>query len=182
MNDRLHDEPDPATVAAATSGDVDAFATLVHFYQGPVWRYLQRLVGDASVAEDLTQEVFVRVFQRLDTFAGRARFSTWVFGIARNAGIDALRRRDRRPRVVADVPADLAGDTGPARRVELGAALEELSVVQRDALLLVEVFGLSYREVADMTGTAEGTIKSRVHGARRRLHSWWHAGEPHDDV
>ena len=182
MNDRQHDEPAPATVAAAAGGDVEAFATLVRCYQEPVWRYLQRLVGDESLAEDLTQEVFIRVFRRLDTFAGRSRFSTWVFGIARNTGIDALRRRDRRPRVVADVRADLAGDAGPAPRVELDAALEELSAAHRDSLLLVEVFGLSYREVADMTGTAEGTIKSRVHAARQRLHVWWQAEESDDEV
>ncbi len=182
MNDRRKDEPTPATVAAAAGGDVDAFATLVRFYQQPVWRYLQRLVGDDSLAEDLTQEVFVRVFHGLDTFAGRSRFSTWVFSIARNTGVDALRRRDRRPRVVGDVSVDVAGSSDPARGLELDAALEELSLAHRDALLLVEVFGLSYREVADMTGTAEGTIKSRVHGARQRLHAWWQAGESADEM
>ncbi len=87
-------EPDPRTLRAAAAGDVDAFDELVEGYRVPVWRYLTHLVADRALAEDLTQETFLRMYRHLDDFAGRSRFSTWVFRIARNLGIDALRRRD----------------------------------------------------------------------------------------
>src|SRR6185503_1351136 len=89
------EEPDPTVVRAAAAGDLEAFDALVRMYQQPVWRFLCRLVRDPALAEDLAQETFLRAFRKLDTFAHQSRFSTWLFQIARNAGIDALRRRDR---------------------------------------------------------------------------------------
>lgn len=164
-------EPEPATVAAAAAGDVAAFTDLVHLLQVPVWRFLTRLLGDRGLAEDVTQETFVRVHRGLATFGGRSRFSTWVFGIARNAGLDALRARSRRPQVVGEVPLGLAGPSDGGFGLELADALARLTVERREALLLVAVLGLGYREVAEITGTPEGTVKSRVHAARAELHA-----------
>lgn len=174
-------EPEPSTIAAAADGDRRAFAALVGLYQDPVWRFLTRFVGDRDLAEDLTQETFLRVHRGIGGFAGRSRFSTWVFGIARNLALDAARRTGRRPTIVDRGDDELLDDRSQAPSstvtVELQAALDSLSPAHREAILLVEVLGLTYREVGDLTGTPEGTIKSRVHNARRQLHRWLTADE-----
>jgi RNA polymerase sigma-70 factor (ECF subfamily) len=161
------EEPEPALIRAAAAGDLAAFEQLVRTYQQHVWRFVRRLLGDATVAEDVTQETFLRVFRRLPTFAFDAKFSTWVFQIARNAGIDELRSRQRRARL-----GSVAPPPRPSARAEIEAALASLPVDLREALVLVEVLGLRYHEVARVLGVPEGTVKSRVFSARSRLHRW----------
>lgn len=170
-------EPDPATVHAAMAGDLDAFEALVRAYQVHVWRFLRHLLGDAALAEDITQETLLRVHQRLSTYRFQSKFSTWVFQVARNAGIDALRARSRRDRLVTRLvsPGQQASD--PSIRVELAAALASLAPKLREAVTLVEVFGLPYREAATVLGVPEGTVKSRVFRARGELVRWLRAGE-----
>ncbi len=164
-------EPDPAAIRAAMAGDTAAFESLVRAYQVPVWRFLRHLLGDPAMAEDVTQETFVRLYQRLPTFAFRAKFSTWVFQVARNCGIDAVRSRDRRDRLVRALPAP-APPSDPDQRAQINAALAALSPAVREALLLVEVLGLTYGEASAVTGSPEGTLKSRVFKARQDLHRW----------
>jgi RNA polymerase sigma-70 factor, ECF subfamily len=174
-------EPDPGTVRAAADGDLAAFEELVRAYQAQVWRFLRHLLGDAVLAEDVTQETFLRVFQRLRTFRYRSRFSTWVFQVARNAGIDALRARARQERLahLTPPPSAVAGaDSG----ADIVAALGCLSVKLRESLLLVEVLGLRYREVAQVLGVPEGTVKSRVAQARQRVTAWLAEGERADEM
>jgi RNA polymerase sigma-70 factor (ECF subfamily) len=165
------EEPDPAVVRAAAAGDLAAFELLVRRYQAHVWRFLRHLLGDAALAEDVTQETFLRLYQRLPTFAGRSRFSTWVFRVARNAGIDALRAVRRQDRLLEALPAPAPGPA-PEARVEAMAAVASLSPKLREALLLVEVFGFAYREAAEVLAVPEGTVKSRVFQARLRLTAW----------
>jgi RNA polymerase sigma-70 factor (ECF subfamily) len=171
------DEPEPAVVRAAMAGDLAAFEQLVRGYQAHVWRFLRHLLGDAALAEDVTQETFLRLYQRLPTFAGRSAFSTWVFRVARNAGVDALRSARRRDRLLAELPSP-----GPApppdARVEAKAAVASLSPKLREALLLVEVFGFTYREAAEVLAVPQGTVKSRVFQARLRLTAWREAEAP----
>ena len=175
------DEPDPGTVRAAADGDVGAFEELVRAYQAQVWRFLRHLLGDPALAEDVTQETFLRVFMRLHTFQSRSRFSTWVFQVARNAGVDALRSRARQERLARLVPPP--GSVAPADSgTELVAALGCLSVKLRESLLLVEVLGLRYREVAEVLGVPEGTVKSRVAQARHRMTAWLAEGEQADEM
>ena len=173
-------EPDPGTVRAAADGDLVAFEELVRAYQAQVWRFLRHLLGDAALAEDVTQETFLRVFQRLRTFRYRSRFSTWVFQVARNAGVDALRTRSRQERLARLSPADRwrGADSG----ADVVAALGCLSVKLRESLLLVEVLGLRYREVAQVLGVPEGTVKSRVAQARHRMTAWLAEGERADEM
>lgn len=172
-------ETDPALIRAAVAGDMDAFSQLVRAHQQQVWRFLRRLLGDDALAEDVTQETFIRVFTRLSTFTFEARFSTWVFQIAHNAGIDELRKRQRQSRLAEVVGRrTLAVTSGPDVSVELQLALDTLPEDQRAALLLVEVFGLRYREAAEVLGIPAGTVKSRVFNARTRLHTWANADEP----
>jgi RNA polymerase sigma-70 factor, ECF subfamily len=170
------EEPEPALIRAAAAGDLGAFESLVRAYQEPVWRFLRRLLGDAGVAEDVAQETFLRVFRRLPTFAFEAKFSTWVFQIARNAGVDELRSVRRRIRLASLTrPPPAVGM--PEARAEIDAALASLPVDLREAILLIEVLGLRYREVARVLGVPEGTVKSRVSSARSRLHRWSTADE-----
>ncbi|MEX2394539.1 MAG: sigma-70 family RNA polymerase sigma factor [Actinomycetota bacterium] len=164
-------EPDPETIRSAASGDADAFEELVRNYQAHVWRFLRHLVGDPQLAEDVAQEAFLRVYQKLDTFRFRSKFSTWVFQTAHNAGVDAIRARTRRERLLRSAPLP-AQSSDPYARVEVRAALASLSPKLRGAVVLVEVFGFGYREAAAILDVPEGTVKSRVFQARERLSEW----------
>lgn len=161
-------------------GDLVAFEGLVRMYQGPVFRFLRNLLGDASLAEDVTQETFIRAYERRASFRFDAAWSTWVFQIARNAGLDAVRARTRRLRLV-DRARPPAPRTDPTARIELDAALASLSPKLREAVLVVEVLGLTYREAGTVLHTPEGTVKSRVFQARQQLLAWMEAEEPVDD-
>lgn len=165
------EEPEPAVVRAAMAGDLVAFERLVRCYQPHVWRFLRHLLGDDALAEDVTQETFLRLYQRLPSFAWRSKFSTWVFRVARNAGIDALRSRRRHDRLLAALPSPRPAP-GPDGRAEALAAVASLSPKLREALLLVELFGLTYREAAEVLRVPDGTVKSRVFQARVRLAAW----------
>ncbi|HUH07768.1 MAG TPA: sigma-70 family RNA polymerase sigma factor [Egibacteraceae bacterium] len=165
------EEPDPDTVRAAMAGDLDAFEALVHAYQAHVRRFLRHLLGDAALAEDVTQETFLRVYRRLDSFGFRSKFSTWIFQVARNAGVDALRARQRRDRMAQQLPPPRAAPD-PSGRVEIAAALAALTPRLREAFVLIEVLGLTYREAGHAVGAPEGTVKSRVFRAREQLVSW----------
>lgn len=187
MRGRRVEEPTEIVVRAAAAGDPDAFASLVRHYEGHVRRFLAHYLGDATLAEDVAQEAFVRVYRGLPSFAFRSSFSSWVFQVARNAAIDALRSRRRRDRLVDAVtptrPEEAsAHSASPDGAAEVAAALASLSEAHREALLLVEVYGLTYREAATVLGTAEGTVKSRVFAARRGLDRWLTAEEPARDL
>ncbi len=165
-------EPSAEIIRAAAGGDHAAFAEVVRAYQAPVWRFLRHLVGDAALAEDLTQETFIRVYRKLDGFRFRSKFSTWVYQVARNIGIDALRSRTRRDRLVAVLRPRHQATPGPEMRVEIDEALAGLSPKLRETFLMVEVLGITYRETAEALGIPEGTAKTRVHLARRQLAAW----------
>ena len=162
-------------IRAAAEGDVAAFDALVRSHQVPVYRFVRHLVGDDAVADDVTQETFIRVYQRLRSFQFRSRFSTWLFQIARNAAIDEIRGRDRRARLALAAPPP-SPPSSPDARAELRAALASLSPKMLEALVLVEVFGLSYAETAEVLGVPVGTAKTRVFHARVRLHEWQAGG------
>ena len=168
-------EVDPAAVRAAAAGDLDAFEQLVRAYQTPVWRYLRGVVGDGD-AEDLAQETFIRAHAKIGTFGFRSSFATWLFSVAHNVAVDALRSRSRRERAMQlrVVPVD---DAGPALATEVAAALAALSPKLREALVLVEVIGLSCEEAGAVLGIPSGTVKSRLFNARRQAVAWFSAGE-----
>ena len=176
------EEPDAALVRAAMDGDTAAFEHLVRHFQAHLWRFLRHFLGDAALAEDVTQETFVRVYRRLPTYEARAKFSTWVFQIARNAGVDALRSRARRDRIVTAVPPPPTSTPAPTASAEVAAAIASLGPKPKEALLLVEVYGLTYREAGEVLGVPEGTVKSRVHQARRELTAWMTSEEETSDV
>ena len=177
------EEPDPATVRRAAAGDLDAFAELVRTTQADVWRFLRHLVDDDELAADLTQDTFMRVHRALPGFRGESRFRTWVFAIARNIAVDDRRRRRRRgPEVeLTEQRSRTASDAAPpGLGLELRSALDALPERQRSAFVLVEVFGLRYREASEVLATSEGTVKSRVFHARAALVDWFEAAEERD--
>jgi len=166
--------PDPATIRSAADGDIVAFTSIMRACQPHVWRFVRHLVGDDDLATDLTQETFVRVHRSIAGFRHDANFATWLLRIARNLVIDEQRRASRRvPVRPIDDAASIAGtEPDPGFHAELHAALATLTVEQREAILLVEVTGLRYREAAEVLDVAEGTVKSRVFTARASLARW----------
>src|SRR6185295_3123480 len=148
-------QPDLALLRKAQRGDERAFAVIVRSYELPVFNYVLRTVGDRALAEDLTQDIFFRVYQGLPRFSLRCRFTTWLFQIAKNRMLDELRARERRP--LAPITLDDAPPIdvvdAPLERVEtidaLWVAVAALNPDLKMALLLRDVVGLSYTEIAD---------------------------------
>ena len=160
-------DPDPRTLARAREGDLGAFEDLVRQYQGDVWRFAYHFTRDRTLADDVTQEAFLRAFRFLGGFRGDSKFTSWLFRIARNCAMDQLRARSATLQRESRAPLGPISD--PQARVELHAALDAVTPEHREPFLLVEVFGLSYQEAADVLGVRVGTIKSRMHRARRAM-------------
>jgi RNA polymerase sigma-70 factor (ECF subfamily) len=160
-------DPDPRTVIRAREGDLAAFEDLVRLLQADAYAFAWHLTRDRTLAEDVTQEAFIRAFRFLKGFRGDQRFGSWLFRIVRNCAMDALRGRSRWTALAGDGPERAVAD--PSARIELEEALRAVSPDHRDAFLLVEVFGLSYQEAADVLGVAIGTVKSRMFRARKAL-------------
>ena len=125
----------------------------------------------------------MRVYRKLWTFRFRSKFSTWVFQVARNAGIDALRSRQRRERLLTAMEPRALEVSGGELRMEIEEALQTLTPKLREAFVLIEAFGFTYREAGRTIGVPEGTVKSRVYHAREQLVSWMSAeGEAADEA
>jgi RNA polymerase sigma-70 factor (ECF subfamily) len=150
-------QPDFGVLRKAQRGDERAFSLIVRAYEVPVFNYIMRLVGgDRALAEDLTQEVFIRVFQGLPKFSLRSKFTTWLFQVTKNRVLDELRASERRPRALVAIAA-------------LWAAVENLNTDLKMALLLRDVVGLSYNEIADALDTTLATVKWRIFKAREEV-------------
>ena len=168
-------QPDLGVLRKAQRGDERAFAIIVRTYEQPVYNYVLRLTGDRSLSEDLTQEVFLRVFQGLPSFSLRSRFTTWLFQVTKNRVLDELRALERRPRAVValdDIPPLEVVDQ-PFERTEtidaLWRAVEALNVDLKMALLLRDIVGLSYTEIADSLEITLATVKWRIYKAREEV-------------
>ena len=168
-------QPDPGVLRKAQRGDERAFSLIVRAYETPVYNYVLRLVGDRALAEDLTQEVFIRVFQGLPKFSARSKFTTWLFQVTKNRVLDELRAVERRPRalVALDDIAPLEVLDAPVERLEeidtLWRAVQNLTVDLKMALLLRDVVGLSYTEIADSLEITLATVKWRIYKAREEV-------------
>ncbi|HLX19698.1 MAG TPA: sigma-70 family RNA polymerase sigma factor [Gaiellaceae bacterium] len=165
-------QPDPGVLRKAQRGDDRAFSIIVRAYQVPVFNYVLRLVGDRSLAEDLTQEVFLRVYQGLPRFSLRSKFTTWLFQVTKNRVLDELRAVERRPRATVDIDDAPALEVldAPFERLEaidaVWRAVENLNPDLKLALLLRDVVGLSYGEIADSLEITLATVKWRIYKAR----------------
>jgi RNA polymerase sigma-70 factor (ECF subfamily) len=164
-------------------GDLGAFEVLVRRHRTPVFSFLARLTGEPARAEDLCQEVFLRVVKASSGWEPRAKVRTWVYAMARNLAVDDARRATFRRTEPLDAPAARAasspeptperGAAAALLRPKLEAALAALPREQREVFLLREHAGLRFAEIADVTGTPENTVKSRMRyaleGLRDRL-------------
>jgi RNA polymerase sigma-70 factor (ECF subfamily) len=148
----------------------------VQTYQPQVFTFVLRSVGDRSLAEDLTQEIFLRVFQALPAFSFRSAFKTWLFQVAKNRVLDEWRQRGRRPYQVVSIDEAapwLSAVEAPLERretiYEIWQAIETLPIDLRMSLLLRDVVGLSYAEIADTLEITLPTVKWRIYKAREAV-------------
>jgi RNA polymerase sigma-70 factor, ECF subfamily len=165
-------------VAQALAGSESAFEQIVRRYQRPVIGLIARLTGDRAQAEDLAQETFVKAFRGLAAFDTTRRLSSWLFRIAHNTAIDAMRRARTQPSidVTGDAPiarAEAPRAADPVERQALGHALENalshLRPEHRTATILRYKEGLSFEEIGHVLGVPEATARSHVHRARKEL-------------
>ena len=180
----LHELDDAHVVQRHLSGDGQAFGTLVDRYQGRLLNFVNRTIGDRERAEDLVQEVFIRVYRHLHRFDQTKKFSTWIYTIASNLAKNELRNRSRNPLVFFQaIKKSWEADHRPLQFEDTTARPDDLyrkrflkdAVDQcvgqlpehhRVVFVLRELEGKSYEEIADITGCNLGTVKSRLNRAR----------------
>jgi RNA polymerase sigma-70 factor (ECF subfamily) len=169
------EQPDPEVLRRAQRGDERAFAQILRAYETTIFNYVYRIVGDRALAEDLTQEVFVRVFQALPRFSLRCKFTTWLFQVTKNRVLDELRARERRPQsviAIEDAPRLEIVDP-PVERLEtidaVWRAVRELNPDLKMALLLRDIAGMPYNEIADSLEITLATVKWRIFKAREEV-------------
>ena len=182
--ERASELTDERLVELALDGDEDAFGLLVRRYQRRLTAFLGQLVGDIELARELSQEAFIRAWSALERFDPRYRFSTWLFRIAHNLGIDQLRRRrlstmplyrtDADGGEVEVIIPDNAKDPlghlqNRALAMELRQVIEGLRPEYRELVLLRHFGGLSYQEIADFTNMPLGTVKNKLFRAHSVL-------------
>ena len=174
---------DKHILARARRGELDAFGELVRQYEKRVYAVALRSSGSPEDAADITQEVFLRAWRSIESFRGDSGFSTWLFRITMNLCVDHARHKNAQPQtqplVVGEEDAERPiPDTAPTPEEhlenselgrELAAALDEVSEEHRRIVLLRDVSGLSYTEIAEVLEISEGTVKSRLSRARIAL-------------
>lgn len=178
-------------ISAAQAGDLDSFNQIVRLYETRVYNLCYRMLGDADAAADATQDTFISAFRHLSNFRGGA-LKSWLLRIATNTCYDVLRTRKRRPSVSLDKePDDESSRLDPPDpgasldeimlQQELSAAIQrglaELPEDQRIVIILSDIQGLAYEEIAHITGVQLGTVKSRLSRARAKLRDILRAGE-----
>ncbi|MBT4864820.1 MAG: sigma-70 family RNA polymerase sigma factor [Planctomycetaceae bacterium] len=174
---------DTELIKACLAGKTDAFGQLVVRHQDRLYNTLAKVLGSADDARDVSQQAFVHAFQKLHTFRGNSAFYSWLFRIAMNAAISE-KRKTRRMTASVDLareqsgeePTDFHPDSQPSHAIELSerqqmvqTALAELSEEFRTVLVLKEMEGLKYEEIAEIVGCPVGTVRSRIHRARSEM-------------
>jgi RNA polymerase sigma-70 factor (ECF subfamily) len=174
-------ENEAGLIRSAQRGSLDAFNALVLYYQDNVYSLTYRIMGESAAADDATQEAFISAYRHLKDYRGGS-FKSWLLRIATNTCYDELRRRKRRPISLLDDMPGAESDDGPAlpadsptpeqaaQQNELNRAIQNciqsLQVEQRSVLILSDIEGLSYQEIAESAGVNLGTVKSRLSRAR----------------
>ena len=178
-------EQEAAVIQAVLDGDINAYELLVKEYEKNVYNLALRMVGNSEDAADMSQEAFIKAYNSLTSFRGDSKFSVWLYRIVSNVCLDYLRSRGRRQTVSLstenddgeDVEIDIADETqSPERLLDrrltrdaVRRGLAALPPEHRQLLLLREIQGLSYDEIADALGIEAGTVKSRIFRARKKL-------------
>lgn len=174
-------------VTRAVAGREDGFEELVRRYQRPIAAYVYRMVGDYEAALDLTQEVFIKVYNSLRRYRPEFKFSTWIYKIAHNASVDYLRRYGTRGQAAAraltgefegeqyDLPVESRRlspeqeSEKAERRAEIESVVRTLPAAYRELVLLRHSQDMSYDEIAEVTGLPLGTVKNRLYRARETM-------------
>lgn len=170
-------------VASAVGGHTDGFEELVRRYQRPITGYVFRMLGDYESSLDVTQEVFIKVYNSLSKYSSEYKFSTWLYRIAHNAAIDHMRRNSVTPQSLEAENADGSYEiqiesraSSPEQdrersewRTEIDAVVKCLPAAYRDLILLRHGRDLSYDEIAEVTGLPLGTVKNRLFRAREMM-------------
>ena len=170
-------DPDVALMLELKAGDEEAFVKLYRQYRDRLFNFSRRLLGDAALAEEATQDVFLKLYRARERYTPTSRFSTYVYRIARNHCLNLKARHENtrvdRHRVAEEVGSHAATAEAMVERSELRAALQRALAVlpenQATALVLAHYDGMSYREVAEVLEVSESATKSLIHRARARL-------------
>ncbi len=174
-------EEEADLIERAVAGDGEAFCVLAERHRRRVFAAAFHILRDEDEALDVSQDALLKAYRKLDTFEGRSSFGTWVARIATNTALNRAKQRKRqRERTGAELPdGDILADAkarGPVKGAidaelmdDLRVAVEQLPPEQRAALLLCDVEGRSYAEIADILGCPKGTVMSRIHYARTKL-------------
>lgn len=178
-------EQEAAIVRKVLGGDANAFETLVLEYEKNVYNIALRMTGNSEDAADMTQEAFIKAYNSLKSFRGDSKFSVWLYRIVSNVCLDFLRSKNRRPTVSLsvedddgeDAQLDVADESQSPEllldrkltRDSVRRGLDSLPPDYRQILLLREIQGLSYDEIAQALSLEVGTVKSRIFRARKRL-------------
>jgi RNA polymerase sigma-70 factor (ECF subfamily) len=189
MSSPRTDPTDESLMIRFQSGDRAAFTVLVRRHQGPLFNFALRYLRSSPAAEEVVQDAFVRVVQNAAEFKHEARFSTWLYTIARNLCIDQTRKRALRRHPSLDEPKKAEEGDGPTLgeqtadakasveravvsleiRERVAAAIDALPEEQREVFLMREVSNLPFKEIAEIVGISENTVKSRMRYALERL-------------
>lgn len=163
-----------ALVQRAQAGDTRAFEAVYRRLVGRIYALCLRMTRDPQRAEELTQDVFVRAWERMESFRGDSKFATWLHRLAVNVVLQAGRmkgRRESREHLVAD-PGEYLGRVTremPGTRVDIERAIAALPEGARTVLILRDIEGYKYNEIAEMQGVALGTVKAQIHRARKLM-------------
>jgi RNA polymerase sigma-70 factor (ECF subfamily) len=184
--ERLDGEDDRTFLLMVRRGEPEGASELFRKYSVPIFRYSDRMLGSRAEAEDVAQEVFLKLIARVDQYDGRAPVASWLFAIAANACRDRLRRAGRRTSVPLDAVPETASPDPPAdrllveseRRQMVRRALALLSEDQREALILARYHGLPYAEIARALAISEGAVKTRIFRAMEKLRDAFSEGDP----
>ena len=167
---------DDALARRAADGDHDALDALLRIHTPLVHGVCRRILGNPDDALDATQDALLAIARRIDTFDGRAKFTTWAYRVATNAALDESRRRNRRPLPADGLAETMAArdhgtgaDAGLADRLDVDAALARLTPDYRAAVALRDLVGMDYAEIADVLGIPAGTVRSRISRGRAAL-------------
>lgn len=151
------------------SGDMDALEVLLRRHESSVFGLAYRMLGSRADALDATQEVFVTVFRKASSFHHQSAFKTWLYRLTVNTCHDLGRKRVRTPSPMADRPEGSERPSDVETRLSVEAALQQLMTDQRAVVVMRDLYGMSYGEIAACTGVPVGTVKSRIARARLRL-------------
>ncbi len=175
---------DELLLRRARRGDADAFEQLMTPLENMIWRVCWHYTGQRETASDCAQEAMIKIWRSLDSYRGDCAFESWVYRIAANCSMDAMRKQKRDKsesiepmREVGFDPADPAPGTeekviAAEQRRRLREGISRLPEDQRDALVLTQLEGVSYEDAASRLGVSEGTVKSRVNRAKMKLKEW----------